>query len=293
MKSMAFVVGVVGLVFVAATLAQTQTESAEEELIKLENELNEAWTNRDIAPFDRILADDYMFTDEEGNVLTKAQELANIKSGAFLSTSCENDDVKARIYGDAAVVTGRSTYKGKFKGKPYTQQYRWTHMWVKDNLARWRCVASHASKIARRINVEADVAAIKASFDEWVRLSNAGDLDRIMSIFYTEDSIQMPPNASIGKGKDAILLGYRQYRELNDAHWDSCMVKDVRVSGDLAIAWGVDTGTEIPRSGGEAVKFDLKWLTALERQSDGTWKWIYEIWNDNQLLKTPENKQQD
>jgi len=136
-------------------------------------------------------------------------------------------------------------------------------------------------------SVEADVAAIKASFDEWVQLSNAVDLDRIVSIFYTEDSIQMPPNESISKGKDAILLGYQRNRELNDEHWDSCTVKDVRVSGDLAIAWGIDTGTTTPRSGGEAVAFDLKWLTALERQSDGTWKWIYEIWNDNPLPEAP------
>jgi ketosteroid isomerase-like protein len=129
--------------------------------------------------------------------------------------------------------------------------------------------------------LEADVAAIKASFDEWVKLSNVGDLDRIMSIFYTDDSIQMPPNASASKGKDAILLGYQEYRKLNKDHWDSSVVQDVRVSDNLGVAWGIDTGTTTPRSGGEAVKFDLKWLTVLERQSDGTWKWIYEIWNDN------------
>jgi ketosteroid isomerase-like protein len=144
------------------------------------------------------------------------------------------------------------------------------------------------------VNVEADVAAIKASFDEWVQLSNAVDLDRIMSIFYAENSIQMAPNESIRKGKEAILLGYQKNRELNDEHWDSSVVEDVRVSGDLAIAWGIDTGTTTPRSGGEPVKFNLKWLTVLERQSDGNWKWIYEIWNDNNPLpETPEKEQQD
>jgi ketosteroid isomerase-like protein len=104
----------------------------------------------------------------------------------------------------------------------------------------------------------------------------------------------MPPNEAIRKGKEAILLGYQKARELNDEHCDSSVVEDVRVSGDLAVVQGIDTGTSTPRSGGEPVKYSLKWLTVLERQSDGTWKWIYEMWNDNNPLpETPEEEQQD
>jgi len=72
MKRFAFTVGLVVLAFGVSSYAQTKNESVEQELIKLENELNDAWINRDVAPFDQILADGYMFTDEEGNVLTKA-----------------------------------------------------------------------------------------------------------------------------------------------------------------------------------------------------------------------------
>ncbi len=142
-------------------------------------------------------------------------------------------------------------------------------------------------------DVEADVAAIKASIDEFFQLYNAGDFDRIMSIFYAENAIQMPPNESIGKGKEAILLEYQKASELNDEHIDSSVIEDVRVSGDLAVVWGIDAGTTTPRSGGEPVKYNLKWLNVLERQPDGTWKWIYEIWNDNPLPETPEKEQQD
>jgi ketosteroid isomerase-like protein len=131
------------------------------------------------------------------------------------------------------------------------------------------------------VNIEADIAAIKASFDEFVQLYNANNFDRIMSIFYIENSIQMPPNESIRKGKAAILLGYHKTRELNDEHIDYSVIEDVRVSGDMAVVRGLDTGTTTPRSGGKPVKYNMKWLTILERQPDGTWKWIYEIWNEN------------
>jgi len=156
------------------------------------------------------------------------------------------------------------------------------------------CQKGEEAAKAPKANIEADFAVIKASFDEFVQLYNACDFDRIISIFYVENSIQMPPNESIRKGKEAILLGYQKTRELSDEHCDSSLIEDVRVSGDLAIVRGIDTGTSTPRSGGEPVKYNLKWLTVLERQSDGTWKWIYEMWNDNNPLpETPGKEQQD
>ena len=137
-------------------------------------------------------------------------------------------------------------------------------------------------------DVDADVDAIKVLLDEWVQLYNAGDFDKLMSIFYAENSVLMSPNVTIRKGKEAILLGYQKARESDDEQVDSSVVEDVRVSGDLAVARGIDTGTSTPRSGGKPVNFNLKWLIVFERQSDGTWKCIYEIWNDNPIPGTPE-----
>jgi len=132
-----------------------------------------------------------------------------------------------------------------------------------------------------KANIEADVRAIKALINEWGQLSDADDIDGIMSVFYAENSICMPPNESIRQGKEAIRLFYQEYRKSNKDHYDSSVVEDVRVSGDLAVARGIDTGITTPRSGGEPVPFNQKWLMVFERQSDGTWKCLYEIWNPN------------
>jgi ketosteroid isomerase-like protein len=142
-------------------------------------------------------------------------------------------------------------------------------------------------------NVEANVAAIKRLINEWVQLYNAEDFDRLMSVFYAEDPILMAPNAPFHKGKEAILLSYQKDSQLNIEHVDSSVVHAVRVSGNLAAAWGIDTGTTTARSGGTPVKYNLKWLMVFERQSDGTWKCLYEIWNDNPLPETAEKTQQD
>lgn len=126
-----------------------------------------------------------------------------------------------------------------------------------------------------------DVAAIKAQFDEFVRLYNAGDIDRIVSTFYADGAVQMPPNEPVRRGKEAIRLGYLKTRELNEERIDSSVVETVRVSGDIAFVWGTDVGATIPKSGGEPAPYRVKWLTVLERsRPDGAWKWICEIWND-------------
>jgi ketosteroid isomerase-like protein len=149
MKRIAFAVGVAGLVFVAAILAQTKSESAEQELITLENEWAEAWIKSDVAFFERIIADDYTWTAPWGDVWTKAQDLALVKSRETVIKSWVLADMKVRVYGDTAVVTGRNTIKETYKGEDVSGQNRWTHTWVK-RAGRWQCVAAHSSEIAQK-----------------------------------------------------------------------------------------------------------------------------------------------
>lgn len=150
MKRIAIAVSVVVLVLPVAvqaqTLAQTKSGGVEQELIKLENEWADAWVKRDVAFFDRIMADDYTWTSPWGDVSTKAQDLALVKSGQDVVKSWVLADMKVRVYGDAAVVTGRDTVKETYKGEDVSGQHRWTHTWVK-RAGRWQCVAAHSSEI--------------------------------------------------------------------------------------------------------------------------------------------------
>ena len=144
---------------------------------------------------------------------------------------------------------------------------------------------------ARGPNVQDDVAAIKTLEDEWVRLYNAGDFERLMSVFYTDDAVLMAPNTPTAKGKEALLRGYRKDYEVNDEHVETSVVEDVRVSGDLAVTRGRDTGTTTSRMGGKPDPYTLKWVMAFERQADRTWKCFYEIWCENPPPKAPEGNQ--
>ena len=129
--------------------ASTERLSVQQELIKLENEWADALVKRDWTFLDRIYADDYMWTGANGEVATKAQEIAFLKSGEHVFTSWVLAEMKVRVYGDAAVVTGRNAIKETHKGEDVSSRNRWTHTWVK-RAGRWQCVAAHRSKIAQK-----------------------------------------------------------------------------------------------------------------------------------------------
>jgi len=154
MKRIAVTVCVVVLVLAVAAWAQTlkalpKSGSVEQELIKLENDWNDALLKHNWAFLDGIMAEDYTWTDYEGTVITKGQSLASLKSGEDVFTSAVGDEFKVRVYGDAAVVSGRFTAKEMYKGKDVSGQFRTTDIFIKQ-AGRWRCVAGHGSKIVQK-----------------------------------------------------------------------------------------------------------------------------------------------
>jgi len=151
MKRIVFVVGLVVLAFGVAILAQTQTESVEQELMKLENEWGEAVVKRDAASIDMLrdrMADECIGM-YDGSVFTKAQYFEIVKSIKEEILSFVIDEWKVRVYGDAAVVMGRGTMKMRLAGKETTNQWRFTDTWVK-RAGRWQCVAGHNSTIPQK-----------------------------------------------------------------------------------------------------------------------------------------------
>jgi ketosteroid isomerase-like protein len=56
----------------------------------------------------------------------------------------ELSDLKVRMHGDTAVVTGAYHEKGLSNGKPYEYHDRMTDVWMKVG-GKWQVVASHYS----------------------------------------------------------------------------------------------------------------------------------------------------
>lgn len=126
---------------------------AKRDIEALEARLNDAIVKADRGFFDRIFADDFTHTNHAGVFRTKAQWMANHKFEAGTPSNSpysafDVDDLSVRIYGDSAVVTGRSTPKGRdSKGVAITGQYRFIRVWVKRQ-GHWQVIAFQGTRVA-------------------------------------------------------------------------------------------------------------------------------------------------
>ena len=126
---------------------QQNSDSKREVWEALEN-YEAAFMKRDVAALEKIWADDSVFVNASGEVLTKEQNLANIKSGATeLDTMIEEDGMTVRVYQNSAVATSRVTIKGQYGGQPTSGQYRSTHVWVKGSTG-WQLVSNQLTTLA-------------------------------------------------------------------------------------------------------------------------------------------------
>jgi len=126
--------------------ASTDVNSAEDEIKTLEEMRNQAVLHGDVAALDRMTSDDYTFITLRGEMRTKSEILKGFASGSFHYESREVSDLKVRVYGGTAIVTGRSVQKGMENGKDYSGDYRFTRVYVKQK-GHWVTVALQTTLI--------------------------------------------------------------------------------------------------------------------------------------------------
>jgi ketosteroid isomerase-like protein len=122
------------------------SDKAEQEIRQVEDKRREALLRSNTTALDEIFADDYIVTNQFGQVQTKAQMISALKSGELKFESVVEDDVSVRVYGDAAVVTGRAT--SKHEGRESTQ-VRFTRVYVKRR-GHWQAVTYQVTRIAQQ-----------------------------------------------------------------------------------------------------------------------------------------------
>jgi len=141
------------LVFPALVVGQGRTKSkgpqaggVEQQLKQMEDDWAKAIKNKDAATLRRIIAEDWVGTDEKGKVLNREQSISQTTSNPDVIESEENFDMQVRVYGNTAIVIGGGTERGTRNGTAYTDTYRWTDVFVKRS-GRWQAVVSQLLKV--------------------------------------------------------------------------------------------------------------------------------------------------
>jgi ketosteroid isomerase-like protein len=124
-------------------------KTTEADLLKLEKEFAAAIVSNDLEGIGRLVTDDWIIIDSNGEIVDRARFFEVIKSGALTHDMMESEDFRVRVYGDSAVVTGVTRTKGKFMGQEFSTQERATDVFVKRD-GRWRCVLTHLTRFPKK-----------------------------------------------------------------------------------------------------------------------------------------------
>ena len=122
-------------------------EEIKESLLQIEREIGRANLNCDYKYFSEIEAEEFIFTDPNGGVTTKKEDLAGEKNCHKFDGTYDLNDIRVSLYGNSVVVTGRVTITGKNKeGELVSRHSRFTDFFVWRD-GRWQIVAGHSSQI--------------------------------------------------------------------------------------------------------------------------------------------------
>lgn len=131
------------------TLAFAQSSgdaNAEREVRHMEHQWREAWLAADATAMERIYADDYMAIPNIGTVSTRAEIMADVRRGVFKYARMDHSEMSVRIYGDTAVVVGRTSNEGRRGGRDVSGDFRYTRIYVKRS-GHWQAVLAQYTRI--------------------------------------------------------------------------------------------------------------------------------------------------
>ncbi|HJS56501.1 MAG TPA: nuclear transport factor 2 family protein [Vicinamibacteria bacterium] len=111
----------------------------------LEAEWFRVYETHDLAPLERLIADDFVATLGDGAMRSKREHIEAYRADFEALDRVESNELRVRVHThELAVVTG--SYTASLRGTPGATKYRYTDTWLRRN-GTWRCVATHESRI--------------------------------------------------------------------------------------------------------------------------------------------------
>jgi ketosteroid isomerase-like protein len=133
----------------AQSSGTTKSPAADPALEKRFHEYADALTKRDLDTLDKIWAADYTFINPRGELVTKAQRMENVKSGATEFKSINPQRERLQVRGDVAIDIGHVTLEGtKYGGQESSGDYRYMNVWVKKQ-GQWQILANQITLIRK------------------------------------------------------------------------------------------------------------------------------------------------
>jgi ketosteroid isomerase-like protein len=154
---MRFVSVLLSCVLVASAVprasAPQRVESDQDVLIKLERGWNEAFYRKDVAFIEKLLAEEFTATYDDGRIGDKATELGLVAAFDQNVQSATPDEFAVRVYRDTAVVWFTLRLVGIKNGQRSEMALRYTDVWIIRD-GRWQCVSSQSTRVAPEVTAK-------------------------------------------------------------------------------------------------------------------------------------------
>ena len=133
---------------IPASLAIVAQHQDDERLLKdTVQQLARAWIRHDRDFIESVLAPEWSVTQADGSLLTRSEVLGPFFDSVQFDSNVI-DDVTVALFGDTAIVRGRTAVSARVNGQPISARIRFTDVFLRRN-GRWQVIASHASPIVQ------------------------------------------------------------------------------------------------------------------------------------------------
>lgn len=127
--------------------AQKPSPEDEQALNQAEYALCQAFVKGDADRLAVIEADGYMLTGPNGMMVPRKTDIDNARTGGVRYSTVSTHETSIRVYGNTAIITGRTVIQGFSKERPFEGIFQFTDTFSRIG-TEWRLVAAHATRVA-------------------------------------------------------------------------------------------------------------------------------------------------
>ncbi|MEO8310317.1 MAG: nuclear transport factor 2 family protein [Caldimonas sp.] len=134
----------------ACALAPPAADAAADiaRLTRQSNAWDEAIVRKDERAIAANMADDFRQIDGDGDVETKASFVAGLMDKGLSIDPYTVEELDVRLFGDTALLSGRTRMTGRSNGKPFASHYRYIDVYVRRGGA-WKIVSVQITRLAK------------------------------------------------------------------------------------------------------------------------------------------------
>ncbi|MFI5095749.1 MAG: DUF4440 domain-containing protein [Candidatus Acidiferrales bacterium] len=178
---------------------QTKFSPAQQEVLNVRNALRETALRRDMAAWSRYVADDCIFSTDDGTLVTKAHFIEHVgKLPPEYDRTVNPRDYVIHVYGNTAVINFRLTGHEQFTDADIISEMRQTETYVKQN-GSWLLVARQWGKLP--VNFRKPVAVDTSVYKDYVGQYEWRPLVDVETVFVKDGKLW----SQIGKDEDEYM----------------------------------------------------------------------------------------